>query len=60
MTSLSRRELLVGSTAVALGALPGAAFASTAQHSEFPRGANKKGEPFMTTIYYKDWAKDSL
>ena len=45
MTRLTRRELLVGGTAiVAAGALPVAAFAATTKGSGFPRDTSRKGE----------------
>ena len=51
MTRLTRRELLIGGTAiVAAGALPRTAFAAeTAEYSGFPRDTNRKGEHFMTS-----------
>ncbi len=56
MTSLTRRELLIGGAAiVAAGALPGAAFAAeAAEHSGFSMDTNIKGERSMTTITTKD------
>jgi len=46
MTRLTRRELLIGGTAIiAAGTVAGAAFAAeTAEHSGFPRDTNTKGE----------------
>ncbi len=45
MTRLTRRELLIGGSAiVAAGALPLTAFTATAEHSGFPRDTNRKEE----------------
>ena len=56
MTRLTRRELLIGGSAiVAAGALPRAAFTTeTAKRSGFPGDKNGRGEHSMTTITTKD------
>ena len=55
MTSLTRRELLIGGSAIlAAGALSGAALAAeAAEHSGFSMDTNIKGERSMTTITTK-------